>query len=64
MSPQAAAQAQYYRGQSAVISVPHPLLSLSLSLSLGRRLNGFWGLSLNNSVLFLGISLVNTVSVG
>ena len=33
--------------------------------SLGRRLNGFLGLSLNDrTIIFLGISLDRTVSVG
>ena len=40
-------------------------LSLSLSLSIGRRPNGFLGLSVNDrTILFLAILLGKTVSVG
>ena len=43
----------------------HFIVSLPLNLSLGRRLNGFLGLSLNDgTILFLVILLDWTVSVG
>ena len=44
---------------------PVTLFLSSPCTSVGRRLNGFWGLSLNDrTILFLVILLDNTVSVG